>query len=56
MVLGDLNAGPPLWGRILTVDNFRKRGFTPVNWCCLCKKNDKTVNHLLIYCEYTNNL
>jgi len=41
-----------LWttlGRILTVDTLRKRGFSLANWCYLCKKNEKTTNHLLSF-------
>lgn len=41
------------FGRILTVDTLRKRGFSLANWCCLCKKNEETTNHLLIYYKYT---
>jgi hypothetical protein len=43
-------------GRILTVDNLRKRGFIIVNLCCRCKRNEETTNHFLIYCEYTSDL
>jgi hypothetical protein len=39
-------------GRILTVDNLRRRGFSLANWCCPCKKNEEFINHLLIHCEY----
>jgi hypothetical protein len=37
------------------VDNLRMLGFTLVNWCHVCKKNEETVNHL-IHCEYTSDL
>jgi len=40
-------------GRILTVDNLKRQGFYIVNWCCLCKKDEETFNHLIIHCEYT---
>ena len=44
-------------GRILMVDNLRRRAFTLVNWFCLCKNkkiiNEETVNHILIHYEYT---
>jgi hypothetical protein len=40
-------------GRILTVDNLRRRGFQLVNQWCLCKKDKETIDHLLIHCEYT---
>jgi hypothetical protein len=38
-------------GNILTMDNFRKRKLIVVNWCCLCKLNGKSVDHLLLHCE-----
>jgi hypothetical protein len=25
-----------------------------VNWCCMCKKSEETVDHLLLYCEIAN--
>jgi hypothetical protein len=43
-------------GGIVLVDNLKRRRFTLVNWCCLCKNNEKIVNLLLIYCEYTSDL
>jgi hypothetical protein len=43
-------------GKILTIDNLRRRGLTLVNWCCLCKKSEETVNHLLIHCEFTSEI
>jgi hypothetical protein len=38
-------------GRILMVDNLRRRGFQPINRCCLYKKDEKTINHFLLHCE-----
>jgi hypothetical protein len=43
-------------GRIPTIDKLGRRGFTLVNWCCLCKKNKEIINHFLIHCEYTSDL
>jgi hypothetical protein len=34
--------------RILTVINLRRWGFTLVNWCCLYKNNEETIDCLLI--------
>ncbi len=45
----------PIW-RESRIDNLRRRDFSLVNWCYLCKKNEDIVNHLLIHCEYTNDL
>jgi hypothetical protein len=39
-------------GRILTVDNLRRQGFQLINRCCLCKKDEETINHLLLHCQY----
>jgi len=43
-------------GRIITIDNLRRRGFSLANWCCLYKKNEQTINHLLVHCEYITGL
>jgi len=42
--------------RILRIDNPRRQGFTLVNWCGLCKKNEETINQLLIHSEYISDL
>jgi hypothetical protein len=38
-------------GRILTMENLRKRHVIVVYRCCMCKKNGEFVNYLLIHCE-----
>jgi hypothetical protein len=38
-------------GKILTMDNLRKRQLIVVNRCCLCNVNGEFVDHLLLYCE-----
>jgi hypothetical protein len=38
-------------GKILTLDNLRKRQVTVVNRCCLCKRDGESVDHLLIHCD-----
>jgi hypothetical protein len=38
-------------GKILTVDNLRKRQIIVINRCCMCKKNEESVDHLLLHCE-----
>jgi hypothetical protein len=43
-------------GKILTIDNFQRQGLTLVNWCCLCKKSEETINHPLIHCEFTSEI
>jgi hypothetical protein len=38
-------------GKILTVDNLRKRHIIIVNRCCLCKRDEEFVDHLLLHCD-----
>ena len=37
---------------ILTIDNLVKKDLPLVNWCCLCKCDEETVDHLLIHCKF----
>jgi hypothetical protein len=37
--------------KILTMDNLQKWRVIVMDRCCMCKRNGKSVNHLLIYCE-----
>ncbi len=43
-------------GKILTMDNLRKRGICLVEWCCLCKKSGESPEHLLLHCSYAQAL
>ena len=38
-------------GKILTLDNLRKRQLIMINICCLCKLDGETVDHILLQCE-----
>jgi hypothetical protein len=38
-------------GKILTLDNLRKRSIIVVGWCCMCKHRGEYDNHLLLHCE-----
>jgi hypothetical protein len=38
-----------VWGKILTNDNLRKRQVVLVDWCCLCKKDGESSDHLLLH-------
>ena len=37
------------WGKVLTLDNLKRRGMTFVNRCFLCEEGEETINHLLIH-------
>jgi hypothetical protein len=41
--------------KILTHDNLRKRNIVVIE-CCMCKKNGKSIDHLLLHCEVACNL
>ena len=33
-------------GKVLTIDNLRKRGLIIQEWCCMCKQSGESVDHL----------
>ena len=37
-------------GKILTIDNFRKRRVLVLDWCYMCKRCRELVDHLLLHC------
>ena len=37
-------------GKILTVDNLRLRHIVVLDWCCMCKGDGESVDHLLLHC------
>jgi hypothetical protein len=37
-------------GKILTVDNLRRRGMVVVNRCWLCESDKESVDHLFLHC------
>ena len=39
------------WGKVLTMDNLKRRGMTVANRCFLCEEDEETINHLLIHCR-----
>ena len=44
------------WGKILTGDNLRNRGFAFVDWCVMCRCCEEIVNHLLLHCQKAHQL
>jgi hypothetical protein len=43
-------------GKILTVDNLRKRHLIIVDRCCLCKRDGESVDHILLHCDVASAL
>ena len=43
-------------GGILTIDNLVKKNLPLVNWCCLCRSDEESVDHLLIHCKFASAL
>ena len=39
------------WGKVLTLDNLKRRGMTFANRCFLCEEDEETINHLLVHCR-----
>jgi hypothetical protein len=44
------------WGQILTCDNLMRRGYTMAGWCCMCRCEGETVDHLLLHCNAVQKL
>jgi hypothetical protein len=38
-------------GKILTLDNLKKRRVIVIDRCCMCKKNESSMYHLLLHCD-----
>ena len=38
-------------GKILTLDNLRKKNIIVMEWCCMCKYSGESIDHLLLHCE-----
>lgn len=43
-------------GKILTLYNLMKRHVIVINRCCLCKKTEKSMDHLLLDCDVASAL
>ncbi|RVX18473.1 putative ribonuclease H protein [Vitis vinifera] len=44
------------WGKILTLDQLQRRGYSLANRCFLCLAEAETVDHLLLHCVMTRTL
>lgn len=38
-----------VWGKILTCDNLRERGYTIVDWFYMCRYSGEMLDHLLLH-------
>jgi hypothetical protein len=45
----------PALGKILTLDNLRKRRVIVVEWCCMCWSGE-SIDHLFLHCEVEKEL
>jgi hypothetical protein len=43
-------------GKILTIDNLRKRHIIIVDKCSLCKRDGESVDHILLHCDVASAL
>jgi len=47
---------PATLGKILTLDNLKKRHVIMVDRCCLCKRSGESVDHFLLHCDVASAL
>ena len=38
------------WGKVLTMDQLKKRGFQLASRCPMCKEDEENIDHLLLHC------
>ena len=38
------------WGKVLTMEQFKKRGFQMASMCPLCGNAEEDLDHLLLHC------
>jgi hypothetical protein len=43
-------------GKILTLDNLKKRHVIVIDRCCMCKRDGESVDHLLLHCDMASAL
>ena len=39
------------WGKVLTLDQLKRRGMTFANRCFLCDEDEENIDHLVIHCK-----
>ena len=39
------------WGKVLTLDQLKRKGYALASWCVLCEKDEETVDHILVHCS-----
>ena len=39
------------WGKVVTLDQLKRRGMTFANRCFMCEEEEETIDHLLIHCK-----
>ena len=42
--------------KVLTKDNLRRRNIILVSWCCMCKVDGESVDHLFLHCALPRDL
>ena len=43
-------------GNIITINNLQKQKILILDWCCMCKRNGESVDHLLILFPHASDL
>jgi hypothetical protein len=43
-------------GKILTLDNLRKRNIIVMEWCYMCKASGESIDHLFMHCMVAREL